>query len=331
MAHRFWNFLIRNQVLFALFILIAGWILIQIRDILLSVFLSYIIMAAVLPYVIFLRKKNFPKLLAVALPYFTILGAILIIILPLVSFVIDQIQTLITKFPNILKEAINTLDLSLDSSQIQSYIANELKNISTNAFTLTSKVFGGLFSLMMILIVSFYLLLYYDEFKKLIARLFRLEKRPYVLSTLDIINEKLGAWLRGQVMLSVFIGLMSWVTLIALGVPDPVPLALLASLLEVVPTLGPILSAIPAVIVALTISPTLALTVIIAYIAIQLLENNFLVPKIMERAVGLNPIVIILAVIIGANLMGISGALLAIPLVTFIIVIFKSIDHKKSD
>ena len=102
-------------------------------------------------------------------------------------------------------------------------------------------------------------------------------------------------------------------------------MALLAGLLEVVPTLGPTLSAIPATIVALTISPTMAIVIILTYILIQMLENQLIVPKIMERAVGLNPVIVILGVSIGANLMGIVGALLSIPFISFVIVLYQSL------
>jgi predicted PurR-regulated permease PerM len=111
-----------------------------------------------------------------------------------------------------------------------------------------------------------------------------------------------------------------------LGLPYALPLALLAGILEVVPTLGPILSAIPAAAIAFTISPTLGFTIIIFYILLQALENQVLVPKIMEKAVGLNPVVVILGVMIGGNLMGISGALLAIPFISFLIVLFNSLN-----
>jgi predicted PurR-regulated permease PerM len=183
---------------------------------------------------------------------------------------------------------------------------------------------------MAIFIVSFYLLMYYEEFKRLFARLFRHDTRASVLATLDTINEKLGAWLRGQIFLMFFIGLMSWIALTIFGVPYALPLALLSGLLEIVPTLGPILSAVPAVIVAITVSPTLAITVILTFIVIQMIENNLLVPKVMQKAVGLNPVVIILGVMIGANLMGIAGALLAIPFISFVIVILKSLEQKQS-
>jgi predicted PurR-regulated permease PerM len=260
------------------------------------------------------------------------LTALFILILPLVPFVIDNIRDLIQTFPVYLKEASQTLGITItiDAKQIQNYLSNEINTVSSNAYTLTTQVFGGLFSFLMIFVLTFYMLWYYEEFKKLFSRMFPSHGRAYILSTLEKINDKLGAWLRGQVILSVFVSVISWITLTALGIPNALPLALLSGILEIVPTLGPILSSIPAIIVALTISPQLALTVTIAYILIQLIENNLLVPKVMERAVGLNPIVIILGVLIGANLIGIAGALLAIPIITFVVVIFKSLDQKPS-
>lgn len=329
MINRFFKYIVRNQVIFALFLLTVGWILIQIRDIILLVFLSYIIMSSIMPFVEYLQKKQVPKNLAVALPYFGMVLAILLIIVPLVPFVISQIQSLIAGFPVYLKRAALTFGFSIDPAQVQAYLADELNSLSRNALIVTTKVFGGIFSLLAIFIVSFYLLMYYNEFKRLFSRFFSHEARPSVLATIDTINYKLGAWLRGEIVLMFFIGLMSWVTLTILNVPYALPLALLAGILEVVPTLGPTLSAVPAVIVALTVSPTLALTVILAYIVIQLIENNFLVPKVMEKAVGLNPVVIILGVMIGTNLMGFAGALLAIPLITFILVVLKSIEKEQ--
>ncbi len=123
-----------------------------------------------------------------------------------------------------------------------------------------------------------------------------------------------------------FIGTLTWIGLSILQLPYVLPLALLAGILEIIPTLGPILSAIPAAAVAFTISPTLGFAVIIFYILLQMLENQVLVPKIMEKAVGLNPVIVILGVMIGGNLMGISGALLAIPFMSFLIVLFNSLN-----
>lgn len=329
MLQRFYEYLQKNQVIFALVIIFLVWFVYQIRDIIVSLFLSYIIMAAILPIVNFLRKKHVPKLLAVIIPYFTIILLLFLLIIPLVPFVIQQLGLLIAGFPKYLHQSADLFHLNVNVNQLQGYFNNQFASWSSNALEVTTTVFGGIFSIITVFIVSLYLLLYNDSFKKNFSRLFHKQQQEKVLTTLGLVNDKLGAWLQGQIMLSFSIGLMTWIALTLLGIPFSLPLALLAGILEVVPTLGPTLSAIPAVIVALTISPTMALVIVATYVLIQMLEGQLLVPKIMERAVGLNPIIVILGVTIGANLMGIVGALLSIPFISFIIVIYKSIEAQK--
>lgn len=326
MAHRFFSFLLKNQILLVLFIAVAGWFIFQIRGVLMSIFISYIIMAALNPFVQFFLKKKFPKILAVVIPYFTILFLFLIIIYPLIPFIVSQMQSFIEKLPIYTNQAASILGFSVDAKQIQRILASELSsNLGKNAVSVTGALFGGIFSTLTIIIVAFYLLLYHDELKHFIAHLFHKNIHQRVYETLTLIDDKLGAWLRGQLVLCVFIGLLTFIALTILGVPYALPLAVMAGFLEAIPTLGPTLSAVPATVVAISISPSLALVVIVVYMVIQLLENNILVPKIMQAAVGLNPVVVILGVTIGANLMGISGALLSIPFISFIIVILSSL------
>lgn len=327
MVHKFFRYLFKHHVIFGLFIIALGWFIFQIREIIVSLFLSYIIMAAVLPMVEFLQRKRFPKVLAVVIPYVGIISLLFLLIIPLVPFVISQIQLLILGFPQYLNKASEIFGF-IDPTQVDHYIKNEAGNLSDNALSVTTQVFGGIFSLLTTFIVSFYLLMSHDEFERFISRTFHPNLRPAVLRTLNRVNAKLGAWLRGQLLLCFSIGLTSWIALTLLGLPYALPLALIAGILEAIPTLGPILSAIPAVIVALAISPTMAIAVVIVYILIQILENNLLVPNIMQKAVGLNPVIVILAVLIGSNLLGVAGALLAIPFVSFIIVILSSLDRE---
>lgn len=327
MLHRFIKYLLSNQVIFGLFLLGLGWFIVQTREIIVSIFLAYIIMSAVLPMVEYLKKKGLPRIAAVLIPYFAIIISIFLLILPLVPFVVTQIQSLIVNFPGFIDRSAEVFGVTINPKQIEGYINNELNSLGKSAINVTTKVFGGLFSTVTIFVVSLYLLLYEDKFKRSVANLFHKDTREKALFTIDQVNNKLGAWLRGQMQLCFAIGLLSWIGLTILGLPYALPLALLAGLLEVVPTIGPIVSAIPAIIIALTISPTMALTVTVLYILIQALENQLLVPKVMQKAVGLNPVIVILGIMIGANLMGIAGALLAIPFISFIIVIFKSLEQ----
>lgn len=325
MAHKFFLFLLRNQVLFALFLIVMGWFLFQTRGILMSIFLAYIINASLLPVVKFLKKRGFPNFLAALLPFLGILIFIVLIIFPLIPFIASQVTALLTGLPQYLKESGQVFGFEVNPDGVRSFITRELDGIGRNAFTVTSKVFGGVFSTLTVLVVSFYLILSHDQFKNSISHLFHRSQRPRVIETLEQVDDKLGAWLQGQLILSLAIGIITYIVLSILQLPYALPLAILAGMLEVIPTLGPILASIPAIVVALTVSPTMAIVVTLLYIVIQMLENNILVPKIMQRAVGLNPVIVIIAVMIGANLMGVIGALLSIPFVSFLIVLFNSI------
>lgn len=329
MLHKFFSYLIKNQVIFALFIIASGWFFIQIREIIISLFISYIVMAGLLPAVEFLKKRRVPKVLSVLIPYLSVLLLLTGIIFPLIPFAVSQIDSLINHFPQIINRSAQSLGFSIDPTQLKGYFDGQLTSIGKNAILFTTKVFGGVFSFLTIAIVSFYLLMFHDSFHRQFARLFKSDVRPHVLSTLNKVNEKLGAWLRGQLFLCFFIGLLTWIILTLLGLPFALPLAILAGLLEALPTLGPILSSIPSIVVALTVSPTLALFVALAYVLIQAVENNFLVPNVMQKAVGLNPILVIVGITVGANLMGVAGALLAIPFISFIMVIFQSIEAER--
>ncbi len=326
MMHKFFLYLHRNQIMLALFLIVCGWFIFELRGIIVSIFLSYIIMAALLPFVEYLQAKKFNKILSVFIPYIFILIAIFLLVIPLVPFFAEQIHSLFTGFPQYLNKSANVIGFQLDPRQLQAYFASFANSLSQNALSFTGKIFGSVFTTVTVIVVSFYLLMYSEDFKQWFASMFQESDRTRVRLTMQRVNDKLGAWLRGQVLLSFFIGLMSWIGLMLIGMPFALPLALIAGLLEVVPTLGPILSAIPAVIVALTISPTLALGVVVLYILIQLTENHVIVPKLMQKAVGLNPVVVILGIMIGANLMGIPGALLSIPFISFMMVLFESIE-----
>src|SRR6266702_4248287 len=113
MLQRFYEYLLKNQVIFALCIIFFGWFIFQIRDIILTLFLSYIIMAAVLPIVNFLKKKKVPKLLAVLIPYFAIIFLLIILIVPLVPFVMAQLKSLIVGFPKYLSQSASLLGFTI--------------------------------------------------------------------------------------------------------------------------------------------------------------------------------------------------------------------------
>lgn len=319
------RYILHNQIIEALLLICIAWFVFAMRDILLALFISYIIMAALSPMVEFLRRYKIPKALAVAISYLTALMIVVVLVVPLIPFFISQIQSLLVDFPVYFNKAANIMGFNLSTNQLQDLVASEFNLLGKNAISVTTKVFGGIISVLTILVVSFYLMLDHQNIKQGIVSWFSPNHRKDALDTLLLVEYKLGAWVRGQIVLCFFIGALTWIVLTLLGVQFALPLAVIAGLLEVIPTIGPIVSAVPAVIVTLAVSPHLTIFVIIAYFLIQLVENNLLVPKIMEKAVGLNPIVIIIGVILGSEMMGILGALLSVPFLSMIVILMHSL------
>lgn len=325
MRDRVINYVLKNQVLSAILLVAAAWLIIEIRSVLIALFIAYILMSAIGPYVDFLQKKRIPKPIAVLIPYVITIGLISLLMVALLPFFINQISLLIVDLPGFVIASAHATGFKIDGPSITNLVTSEFGNVSSSVVTITTNLFGGLFEVISIFVLSFYLLVYRVEVRKSFSNLFPKKEQKKVLSTLAQAEDKLGNWLRGQVVLSGFIGAMTWLVLTILGVDFALPLAVIAGLLEIVPTIGPIVSAIPAVLVASTISIPLALVVAGAYILIQFFESHVLVPRVMQRAVGLNPIIIIIAIIIGGKLLGPIGALLAIPFVSLLVVVFKNL------
>lgn len=318
------KYLISNHFLAALITIALFWLAIELSGILIIIFISYIIMAALSPFSDFLAKKRFPRILSVLVPYAIIIAILVLLIFPLFPFFISQIQLLFKSFPKYIDQTAKAFNLNVDASNIKNVFESDINALSRSALNVTGKIFGGFFSTLTVFVISFYLMLQREMLKKQFISLFPKKYQDHALGTMMQIENKIGWWLRGQLVLSFAIGFFTWGGLTILGLPFALPLGLLAGILEIVPTIGPIVSAIPAIIVALTISPGLAVSVVIFYILLQALENHILVPKVMQKAVGLNPIVIIIGVLIGSKFLGILGALLAVPFIAMIIILAKS-------
>ncbi len=157
--------------------------------------------------------------------------------------------------------------------------------------------------------------------ERLVKQTIPLNLQTKVLRVIGKIEFKLSRWFLGQLALGFIIGLMSYIGLSILGVPYALVLAIIAGLFELIPYIGPWLSAIPAILIALTISPTLAGAVLILYFIIQELENYLIVPKVMEKSVDIHPVITIMAMMIGGQLAGLVGVILAVPVAAMVLVV----------
>lgn len=330
MISAFITYLVKNQFVAGILFLAFAWLLYQIKEAIILLFASYIIMIALKPVVSWLQAKRFPRIAAIAVSYISVLLLLILLIFPLVPFFSEQINNLVINFPRFLDNAADAIGVELDSERMAQIIPTN--GIGQNVFAVAGGVFGGVFSVIAAFVISIYLSADYDSIKKGFLDFFPVKRRPKVDSIIVRVEDKLGAWFHGQIILSIFIGVVTWIALSLLQLGQyALPLAVLAGLLEIIPTVGPIIAAIPAVIIGLSISPTLALILVLVYAGIQLLENNVLVPRIMQRAVGLSPIAVILGITIGSKFFGIAGALLSIPFISLLIVIYKNIREERLD
>jgi len=170
-----------------------------------------------------------------------------------------------------------------------------------------------------------------EAFVTTFVRLFPRPERARVREACRSVSAKVSAWLGGQLLLAGTIGVTAALGLYLIGVPYFYVLALIAAVGELIPIVGPVLSAIPAVLVAFTVSPGQALIVIVFFLLQQQLENHILVPKIMARQVGLSAVFIIIALLLGASLLGIVGAILAVPTAAILQVLFHEVWSDSAD
>lgn len=312
-----------KTVIFIAVFILGLWMIYLIRDLLLILFVAVILMSALSPLVRFLAKFRVPKSLAIAITYIIIIaiasGLLAIVLPPL----LEETSRLFLTLPPHLEQLFDIA--AIDKSVLQS----QLSSISRNVFSITLAAFSNLLTIIFLLVLTFYLILERDSLEVKIASLFVGREERFKKLIMQI-EDKLGGWFRGQLLLSFIIGILSYIGLMILGIPYALPLAVVAGILEVVPVIGPIISAIPAVLIAVTVSPLLAIGVAAMYFVIQQLENNLIVPQVMQRAVGLNPLVVILAIAVGSRLLGFAGALLAVPIAVVLqIIVTEIIEERK--
>lgn len=296
----------KTIVFIAVFIL-GLWLIYLIKDLLLILFVAVILMSALSPVVRFLTKFRVPKSLSIAITYIIIIVSVSGLFAVVVPPLLEETRRLFVTLPPHLDQLLEIV--AIDKSVLQS----QLSDLSRNAFSITLSIFDNILTIIFLLVLTFYLMLERENLEDRSASLF-VGKEERVKRLIVQIEEKLGSWFRGQLFLSLVIGLLTYIGLLILGIPYALPLAVVAGVLEVIPVIGPIISAIPAILIALTISPILSLGVVAVYFIIQQLENNLIVPQVMQRAVGLNPLVVILAIALGSRLLGFMGALLAVPI-----------------
>ena len=321
-------------------VLVALYFAYLIRDILVIIAATIILASAIDPWVDWMQKKaKLPRPFGIALIYVALLSLIGLTVYLIIPPITAQFSQLASDLPSYIDRFSQFLSKFHDYSLAHGWInnikaslgsaASDLPNAAGSVLSGVFNFFGGIFSFIIVLVITFYILAEENVIRKLLWSITPEHHQHHVMDLFNRINVKLGLWLRGQLVLCLTIFVLDFVGLWILGVKYALILALIAGITEFIPYLGPILGAIPAVFLAFTQSPILALFTAILFFIVQQLENNLLVPKIMEKAVGLNPIVSIVALMIGFSIDGVVGALLSIPIATAATVIIEDLLHKK--
>lgn len=310
------------------------------RDVIAILALAIIIAAAISPFGNWLDRKKLPRLLGILLLYFAVIGLAVFLISLVTPFISQDINQLAANIP----EVLDKISISLDAAQGQTSRFNdvlaELQNLldtfsvslqqsSQLGFGLLIDVFGGVISFISIILISFYLSVMRRGIDNFLLAITPKKYEPYVIDLWERTEAKVGRWLQGQLLLALIIGVTVYIGLSLLGVRFALTFAIIAMILELVPNVGPVLAAIPAVILAFLQAPVLGLYVLIFYIVIQQAENHILVPLVVGKTVGLNPVIVVIALLAGAKLAGIIGLILAVPAAAVIVEILDDVVRKK--
>ena len=331
----------RRLIVFAVLVSIAAGlalvVLFQVRNTLVTVYISGLFAMGISPLVKMIERqkliavgtRRLPRWFAILVIYAAILGAIIGIASAVIPPLVEQAEELWRAFPERLAQAqqflirrgILTEEISIGDVAQQAPAAGAGGAVLT-IFSTIRNVFGGVFGVITVLLLTFYMLVESREIFSFFVRLFPPKQRPRVAMISNTVTSKVSAWLGGQLLLSLIIGLTSAIGLWAIGVPYFYVLALISAIGEMIPMVGPILAAIPAILVAATVSPSLAIGVAIFFVVQQQLENTILVPKIMGRQVGLSAVTVIIALGMGGALLGVVGAILSVPTAAIVQVLF---------
>lgn len=321
------------------------WAAYLVRDVLLLIYISGLLAVGFSPIVRLIERqkvlpigtRRFPRWLAILVLYVIILGSLAGIGFLVIPPLARQTQQFWLALPQMFERAQEFLiqkgllqqRLTLQEAVQHAPVAGGTEAFGT-VFGAIVGVVGGVFGFITILILTFYLLVEAAQLRAMLLRLFPPDRRARADAAARDITLKVSAWLGGQLLLGAIIGGSSAIGLWLLGIPFFYVLAVISGIGELIPVIGPILSAIPALAVAATVSVQKVVLVLVFFVIQQQTENHLLVPKIMSRQVGVSAVTVIVSLLIGGKLLGILGALLAVPTAAILQVVWSELTLSES-
>ena len=313
---------VRSIILFTLIPLVLFFLWL-IRDLIFSLLIGFILMSALRPAVLFLSNNKIPRTVAIIFVYLVFVLFFIALISLIVPPIVIETSVLLRSLPAIIEDLSPQLSKYVDLTDMTRYVPN----VTNNILELIGSVFSNTLFIVTTLFFGFYFLLEENLLDKFLKRYFHESTVKRVTSVLEIAEKRMSSWFWGELTLMTVVGLLTFIGLNIIGMKYALPLAVLAGLLEVVPNIGPVISSIPAIILGFSNSAFGGFAAMALYVIVQQLENNLIVPIIMRKAVGINPILTLIALILGGRLGGVLGILLAIPILLFIETVVSELMH----
>src|SRR3989344_4084606 len=295
-----------RTIVFIIAFLALLWALYQIRGVILLAFIGVILMSALNPGVDWLERWRVPRVVTILLFYILIIAGVSGVVAILIPPLVEQTSKLIAVTPQLLSR---WGWLRVDST----VLIQQLGSVPSNVLRLAVGAVNNVIVVFTLLVFTFYLMMERRNLKHHLRVAFGSDGEAKAEKFVDDIERELGRWIRGQLFNMTLVGILCYLGLRLLGVEFALPLAIRAGLFEIIPNLGPIVSAIPAMIIALSTNPTLAVGVAALYFAVQQLQAQVITPNVMRHAVGFNPLATMIALIGGYALAGVAGTILSIP------------------
>lgn len=331
---------ISTATIFKFVLIVVFFVLLyQVRQVIFILLFAIVVASAVNPFAKWLDQKRIPRILGVLVLYLTIFLLAVFILTLAIPFFSQEVGELTEALPRFIaqitasleaiKSETGTFDIISQLQGLLDGLSQFLQESSQSAVGLIINIFGGIVSFAGVIVISFYLSVMKGGIDQFLKSVVPDKYEKYALDLWHRSERNLGRWFQAQLLLSLIIGLMTFVALSILGVKFALVLAGLAMVLELVPNVGPVLAAIPAVGLAFFQSPSLGFWTLGLYILIQQVENHVLTPLIMGKTLGINPVVVVISLLVGFNLAGIIGMILAVPVATIIVEWFNDIAEKK--
>lgn len=322
-------------------------LLFVLRDLVLVLLMSIVLASAIEPAAQWLQRRGLARLFSVIIIYLLIaiclVGIVYFLIIPLLTESSDFIRNFPKYFnSNDIFNSLNKSNFFTDSSfvsglknsfNIEDYI-NQINtivsSISSNAFGTVATFFGGVLSFFLITILSFYLSVEENGVEKFLKAITTIKHEKYIVALWNRSQKKIALWMQGQLVLAIIIGMLVYLGLLLMKVPNALLLATFAAAFEIIPLFGPILASIPAIAISFVAGGfPMALMVVGLYLIVHQFENQLIYPLVVKKVVGVSPVVSIVALAAGWQLAGLIGVILAVPIASIVIEFLNDLEKDK--